>query len=232
LSGADAAKQIASFDYSGGHDNTGALVRGLDLAFSHENSVLLWIHGPQPVLLQTEEALLQRLSRGNSKLSKWYALQAVPGPNRVTEKLDGVASIETLRSDDLARIVSAWRAGDRRVTVRRERIDVSSNEMPENSRTSDHLVRLWANDEIARLMQTGRGRSARAIELAQRYQLVTPISGAVVLETKQQYDAAGLQPVAEGTVPTIPEPEEWALIVVALLVLAYAYRRRRALAAA
>ncbi len=46
----------------------------------------------------------------------------------------------------------------------------------------------------------------------------------MVLETQQQYDAAGLQPVPEGTVPTIPEPKEWALIFVALLVLAYVLR--------
>jgi hypothetical protein len=55
------------------------------------------------------------------------------------------------------------------------------------------------------------------------------VSGAVVLESQAQYDAAGLQPVPEGTVPTIPEPEEWALIVVALLVIAYACLKRRSI---
>jgi hypothetical protein len=228
LSGAEAAKQVAELDYAGGHDNTVALARGVDLAFAQSSYALLWIHGPQPVLLETEEALLQRLSRG-PKLSKWYELQVAPGRNLVTEKLDGIASIETLRGDDLERIVSAWRAGNRSVSVRRERIEASENVMPVVERTSDHLVRLWANDEIARLIQGGAEQRKAAIELAQRYQLVTPISGAVVLETQQQYDAAGLQPVPEGTVPTIPEPEEWALIVIALLVIAYAYRRRRAL---
>lgn len=231
LSGTEAARQIASFAYSGGHDNTAALVRGLDDAFEQPRSVLLWIHGPQPVLLETEEALLQRLSRG-PKLNKWYELQVVPGLNLVTEKLDGIASIETLRGDDLKRLASAWRPGERRVTVRRERIEGRTGAMPVNERTSDHLVRLWANDEVTRLIHRGPDHRAAAIELAQGYQLVTPISGAVVLETQQQYDAAGLQPVPEGTVPTIPEPEEWAFIVVALLVLAHAYLRRRALSAA
>ena len=37
-----------------------------------------------------------------------------------------------------------------------------------------------------------------ALALAMKYQLVTPISGAVVLETQAQYDAAGLQPVDSG----------------------------------
>jgi hypothetical protein len=175
--------------------------------------------------------LLQRLSRG-PQLSNWYELQVIPGRNLLTEKLDGIARIETLRGDDLARIVSAWRSGDPRISVRRERIEASENTAQAGERTSDHLVRLWASDEIARLISGGADQRAAAIELAQRYQLITPISGAVVLETQEQYDAAGLQPVPEGTVPAIPEPEEWALIFVALLVLAYACRRRSSFVAA
>jgi hypothetical protein len=54
-----------------------------------------------------------------------------------------------------------------------------------------------------------------AITLAARYQLVTPVTGAVVLETADQYRASGLEPVDAGTVPTIPEPEMVALLTVA-----------------
>jgi hypothetical protein len=54
------------------------------------------------------------------------------------------------------------------------------------------------------------------------------VSGAVVLETKQQYDEAGLEPVPPGSVPTIPEPETWLLIIVALGVLAFRLRKRKA----
>ncbi len=79
LSGADVAKRIGEFDYEGGHDNVGALVRGSISYSSSPNPCCCGIHGPQPVLLETEEALLQRLSRG-PRLSKWYALQVVPGP--------------------------------------------------------------------------------------------------------------------------------------------------------
>lgn len=65
-----------------------------------------------------------------------------------------------------------------------------------------------------------------ATQLAVAYQLVTPVSGAVVLETKQQYTAAGLTPVEPGTVPTIPEPEMVMLIVmVAALLLWLLYRK-------
>jgi hypothetical protein len=67
-----------------------------------------------------------------------------------------------------------------------------------------------------------------AIALATAYRLVTPVSGAVVLESKQQYEAAGLSPVEPGTVPTIPEPETIALIIVAALAfVAFVWLRRK-----
>lgn len=226
LTPAAAAQWIEDYDYVGGHDNTAALVRGLDLAAEEPDSVLLWIHGPQPVLVAAEEALGQRLIRGTG-VSRWYELQVVPGRNLITEKIETLASIHTLRNQDLETQVSMWRSGARPVSRVRERVVMPVSTLPPSQRASDHLVRLWANDEIARLIHDSPDHRKEAIDVAHRYQLVTPVSGAVVLESQQQYDAAGLAPVAEGTVPTIPEPEEWALIIIALLVLAYAYHERR-----
>jgi hypothetical protein len=222
-SGVDAAKEIRDYDYVGGHDNTAALARGLDLASAQVGSVLIWIHGPQPVLAQPPEALLQRLARG-AKFAAWYELQAIPGRNLLTETTEGHATIVGIRGDDLDQLTEAWRSGARRISVVRERVDAKAANMPAEQRTSDHLVRLWANDEIGRMVHGFVDRRHEAIELAGRYQLVTPVSGAVVLESQAQYNAAGLQPVPEGTVPTIPEPEEWALAVVALLVIGYALK--------
>jgi hypothetical protein len=52
-----------------------------------------------------------------------------------------------------------------------------------------------------------------------------------VLESDDQYLRAGLTPPDPGLVPTIPEPETWALLIVACLAFAWALRtRRRALA--
>jgi len=58
---------------------------------------------------------------------------------------------------------------------------------------------------------------------------VTPVSGAVVLESKQQYDESRLTPVSQATVPTVPEPHEWALALIAcaaLMWLVVGNRRR------
>jgi hypothetical protein len=56
---------------------------------------------------------------------------------------------------------------------------------------------------------------------------VTPISGAVVLETQAQYDQFGLRPVEAGTVPTIPEPEEYLLFGVVLSLIIWMFWRSR-----
>ena len=83
-----------------------------------------------------------------------------------------------------------------------------------------------ARDEVLRLAATPATRP-EAVKIAVRHQLVTPVSGAVVLESQQQYDAAGLRPAAPHEVPTIPEPGTWAVIAVATLMLAVTWWRRR-----
>lgn len=87
-----------------------------------------------------------------------------------------------------------------------------------------HIVRLWARDRIQQLVDIKKRQ--QAIKLAARYQLVTSVSGAVVLESEAQYKRAGLNPVKPGTVPTIPEPEEWAMLMVVLFLLSWFKFRR------
>ncbi len=82
--------------------------------------------------------------------------------------------------------------------------------------TSLHLARLWARDEVLRL--AGARKFNEAMQLAARYQLVTAVSGAVVLETKAQYERAGLKPAEAATVPVVPVPETWMLMLLAFAV--------------
>jgi hypothetical protein len=225
LSPLDATSMIRGYEYVGGKDNTAALAQALDTVLGAQQSALVWIHGPQPVSLQNAAALEQRLERRGPV--RWYDIQVAPGSNRIVESLDGVAPIHTLSLAQLPRLFSLWQSGGNQIVTRRER--VSSTEPPDRGeeQTSDHLARLWANDEVQRLLYKEHASRQSIIELAHQYQLVTPVTGAVVLETQQQYDEAGLTRVPEGTVPSIPEPEEWALIVIALCVLVYAFHRRR-----
>lgn len=226
LSAALLAKKIGSFDYQGGHDNLPALAHALALAQQHDHSAVLWLHGPQPVQLSSVESLLQTSER-QAKHPTWYALQVTPGANHIMEVVNGRMASVSLQTEDLLQQVTDWQATAQPLQRTLERVATYSGDFNRlDAKTSDHLARLWANEEVHRLMNHPAARK-QAIELAQRYQLVTPVSGAVVLETAQQFAEAGLEPVKAGSVPTIPEPETWMLISVALGVLAYRARRAR-----
>ena len=113
--------------------------------------------------------------------------------------------------------------------VRKSKVVAEFPSANEAVQTSDHVARLWANDEVARILAArDSALNDAAIKLASKYQLVTPVTGAVVLETAQQYDAAGLTPVDPGSVPTIPEPEMIVLLIVATVILGcLAWRKLR-----
>lgn len=223
-----AADWLLKCDPTGGQDNVATLVRAVDLAAREPGSVIVWIHVPLPVLLQSTDPLRQRY--------KWQPegpaildLQTGVGPNRVTEQLDRVNAVRAVpRSGDvpgdLSRLIASWDKSAKSHTFARERVSAPPA-AGENAREATlHLARLWAREEIARLH--ARRKPAEALDLAGRYQLVTPLSGAVVLETQEQYRATGLQPVDAATVPMIPEPQTWALMLVGLVMLVFAARRQ------
>jgi hypothetical protein len=230
------AEALRAARWRGGMDNVPALQQAWDEAAPHPGSVILWLHAPQPVSLQSAAGLRQRWAHqpGSPRL---IAVAAYRGPNRLLEQLDGIGAIETLTREstlraDLEALFESWGARTPRVRLVRAVVPPRAsapNPTPEGHETSLHLVRLWARDEVARLSAAAATRP-QAVQLAVLHQLVTPVSGAVVLENPQQYRDAGLDPAAPQDVPTIPEPEVWALLLVAvamLAVLAVLARRRR-----
>jgi hypothetical protein len=234
---------VEKIEAEGGADNVAALARAWDVAAAGERGAVVWVHGAQPLLLRPVEELRQRWERRPDGASL-YSIQAEVGPDRVSEKLDGIAAIETVaRTGKLQADLESLFAqlAGRKKRLRFVRVSESAGHAPdrkgketdgegkETKETSTHLARLWANDEVARLLaDRGKNRTDEAIELAARYQLVTPVSGAVVLETQEQYREAGLQPVEPGSVPTIPEPEMLLLLVVAAALLILMCFRRSA----
>jgi hypothetical protein len=214
----------------GGQDNVPALVQGWDLASANPGGLVVWIHGPQPVLLDSADLLMQRfLWRGQQ--TRLCDFQTANGPNRIAEKLDGIQAASRVArlgtvAEDLGRFLSTASGGLPVVKGIREK--VPAGEVPEDGavrRVSKHLARLWAFEEVARLA-AGRSREA-AVALAAQYQLVTPVSGAVVLETQQQFAQAGLEPVSAETVPSVPEPAALWWVGAALMLGGAGVRRWR-----
>ncbi len=227
------AQRLRDFDFVGGVDNTPALEYAWSVASRYQNSALLWIHGPQPVMLTTVDNLRQNWQR-RPKGPEIYDFPVASKVNRIAEALDEkvqfkpVARIANLQQD-LSYQFALWSGQHQQWNTIRDEIAGSDFKFS-GQLISDHLLRLWAYDRIQALIAAGTiEQRKRAIQIAARYQLVTPVSGAVVLENQQQYDANGLQPVEEGTVPTIPEPETWLLIIATLVMLGWALKRRHML---
>jgi hypothetical protein len=237
---AELARELDRVTFTGGADNVPALARAWDLAVqSPNNSAIVWIHSPQLMQLRPVEELRQRWERRPDG-PILHVVQTGIGPDRVEEKLDGVFSVEPVPrmgqlQSDLEKLFA--QLSGRVKTLEFVRSNEKLAQLPNSSNgkeTSGHLARIWAHDEVRRLMTSRDEKSLEdATQLAVAYQIVTPVSGAVVLETEEQYTAAGLQPVAPGTVPTIPEPEMVMLIVIVaafllwLLYRQHFMRRRR-----
>jgi hypothetical protein len=235
---ADALRDVTCV---GGPDGAPALCKAWDLAADVPDGMVLWVHGPQPVLLGGVEGLLQRYERRPDG-PRLVMTQAAVGPNRICEALDVPGPFATLPregtlADDLGRLFHGWSSGAQTLAVVRER----ATTRPTGDgvkQTSPHLARLWAFEQVrdrakSGRVAAGRTKAAEALKLATGYQLVTPVSGAVVLETAAQYAANGLTPVDAATVPTVPEPETVALLAMAaLVVIAAIWTRRRAARAA
>ena len=96
--------------------------------------------------------------------------------------------------------------------------------MPSDAlRASSHVVRLWAAEEAARIAPAN---PSNAVKVAAAHQIVTPWTGAVVLETAAQFQQNGLKAAQSGSTPSItPEPGTWLLIGFGILLL-MAWRAR------
>jgi hypothetical protein len=212
---------LGKFSSRGGHDNVPALLRAWDLAAA-EASAIVWIHGPQPIVRESVEDLRQRFERSlNAPLLVDVETQI--GPNRVLEGLDGLNAVHPLPrlgdlGDDLSRLFATWTGRAPRFELIRESVPAAPSAVnPPGKEASLHLARLWAAAEAKRLLDARQNDAA--IKLAARHQLVTPVSGAVVLETQAQYQRAGLQPATPESVPIIPEPSAAWLLALGLLFL-------------
>ncbi len=222
---------LAAFNFTGGQDNTPALAEALKAASTERNARLLWIHAPQPLRFDTTASRLEQTASRIDTMPAIDHYAVEPGPNELWPDAPWAWRARLLPSHgdiatDLPRILTSHPR-----SIIREA--ASTEAITHAPRGSDHIVRLWAHDEILSLMSKDAEKNRNeATRLAAGLRLVTPVSGAVVLETAAQYQTANLNPVDKGTVPTVPEPHEWALIILAMTLLGYLVHRQRSLAGA
>src|SRR5262245_8452437 len=217
------AQLLRSASFIGGQDNAPALADAMQALEAEPSSKLLWIHGPQPIAFHGSVARLEQTTARLSRLPdvRLYSVEA--GPNELLPDAPWAWKARTLPQSgspqtDLSLFFARVTGGTRTLTLRRRQLQ-AADALP---RGSDHVARLWASEQVLALLQADPTTHRRAaLALAAKYRLVTPVSGAVVLETRQQYEESGLTPASPSTVPTVPEPHVWAMIVVALSALTW-----------
>ncbi len=232
------AKALRAVQFLGGRDNLPALQTACETARRTPGAVIAWLHGPQPLEITPFAGLAQEFARRGAS-APIFDIQVAPGQNVLVNELANLGALTpatrtAVTPDTLSDLLA--RLGGSRQELRWRRTSADSVPAVADSakQTSDHLARLYALDEINALapFENVEARQ-KAIRIAADYRLVTTVSGAVVLESQAQYKEAGLEPVSADTVPTIPEPETWAMLIVAAVVLLYlAFRRKLATAAA
>ena len=162
-----------------------------------------------------------------------FICQVAEGECALTEPMPPSASIVSLTSDAfsggagpaLERLFGSWGREGRR-TVREK---APLGDVPQDAvAAGDHLGRLWAAEETARIFRAG---DPVALEKAQKtalpWHIVTAVTGAVVLESQQQYRENDLEPVDAHSVPTVPEPGFILCLVIVALVFALGQLRMR-----
>ncbi len=227
----DLARRVSPADleryrFSGGRDNEPALREAIRIA-RETGGPIVWVHGPQAVGLSQPEALLQLLERGSVK-PDILEVEAVAGPNRLAEAIYRTGCLHRGPSmenpvTDFSNYLTDLRVDRAGLSWKWKR--ASSADGLAGSRVWDQLARHWAavTVENAAVQMTDATRA----ELAARYQMVTPFSGAVVLETQAQYDENGLTPAdgdATPKIPGVPEPSASLLLIISV---ATALMRRR-----
>jgi hypothetical protein len=222
-------KELETYQFSGGRDNEPALREGIRLA-RESGGPIVWVHGPQAVGLSQSEALRQQLERGTNH-PVIYEMEAVAGPNRLAEAIYRTGCIKRgplLLSPerDFAQFLKDLQTEHQQAAWTWKR-SASLENIP-GTKVWDHLARLWAASAVE--ASTSPLTDAARADLASRYQLVTLFSGAVVLETQQQYAEHGLTPAdgsATPSVPNVPEPSTGLLV---MLTTAAALMRRKRVA--
>lgn len=213
----------------GGQDDVPALLEAWEWAAAKPDGVVLWIHGSQPVLLAGAELMKQRLEWRGGEGPMILDVTTRNSPNRVAEQLGGLEAFASpVRlgdlKEDLERLFATWsgRRPEYRFvrTVETEPLTVETKSQVTGS---SHVVRLWAFEQVRALLKSRK--VTEAIKLAAKYQLVTAVTGAVVLETQQQFKEAGLTPVDSASVPAVPEPSTWMLLFLGAGGLAW-WRKR------
>ncbi len=204
-----AAETLKTMKAEGGQDDSATLDDALSLAAMGSKMAVLWIHAAQPVTSESSARIQASLKRTERPLL--FDLQVMAGPN---ELLNGVNSQKTLvrveRSGDLkSDLITFFNACSDTSTnpepeyafsqgVAKNPTGVEVEATAENSNTipvDKRLAQIWANEKIAEdLRNPLLARGSEPGVLAQAFQIISPVSSAIVTEPEEKTLATAVKP--------------------------------------
>lgn len=125
------------------------------------------------------------------------------------------------------------READNQVIIEAADMMIETSPVPaENATAPDHLMRLFTYNNILKkngtALLTDGNLEEQILAEAQSAYVVTPVSSLIVLETQKDYDRFNIEDSKDGlknaslhSKGAVPEPHEWALIIVVSLSLIY-----------
>lgn len=194
--------------FVGGQDNYPTLREALETAAEEPNSAVLWIHGPQPLAQEMHETkvldLVHKVSLHDLQIEpgqnvQLLKLQKEDVSNYVNcevveyEKTDEKQASNKSIIDEVEKLSKKWTQGTKRLAlVKSYSLNRPPTTIITDKSASAQVTCLWARDEAARLMSVGEGHQAKMI--GAKYRIVTPLTGAVILQSVEEYKRAGLDP--------------------------------------
>ncbi len=246
----DALHSLKNKWYTGGQDAMPAMTRAFSLVYDLPQPAILWLHAAQPVEFKAAVPLRNVLRAAGGRI-KFYDYEVEASPNRVLESLEGLDNVYSVKhvlgsSDDLKFVFDKWQGinKDQQFVIA---LQPSASIASDTYKAKVSFAPLWAKKQIDMLLrnEANKGETvaasvdkgavasknsarAQALNLARTYRVITPVSGAVVLESKEQYRQNNIEPPpSEVTeIPTRPEPETWLLLAIGLAMVVLARRRQ------
>lgn len=201
----DAVSNLGRMKFVGGQDNLKAMVKGAEIAGEVNDSVVLWIHGPQPAL----SGQIYITSPFAHKPS-FYELSLDDGQTDTFEYFKHHSEIGPFKPVDVRRslagsltdLFAQWAEGRKLYSVTYEVVAGKPAAAQLAGRTASEVLALGNADLARKLMQAKRGRSGSTLALAQG--IVSPVSSLVVpvsTGSRQADDSAEeLQGATNGTI--------------------------------
>jgi len=143
--------------FAGGADNAPALLKGWDLAAQTPgNNAIVWIHSPQRLLLNPLDEIKRRWDQ-RPYGPTLYSVQTTGGVDEIEKKLDGIDEVKSVArtavlQTDLTNLFAQLTGRVKTLQFVRSSKKLDKNKQMSGVETSDHLARLWANDEVARIL--------------------------------------------------------------------------------